>query len=169
MAYASLPCHRGCISNSQPSAGSHDDAIGCTLPQSTKIFCSSKNIPFSTRSQNPAASGGDDVFKSIVQRWREIEGSVKADLEGSGELHQIARALDVNCSCRVKRTDHKAACPELTSVEKIFPDQRKLVIAIHEIACAGPEEHIDGKTAALDSGLDEAVTWRQTVFAECGA
>lgn len=51
-------------------------------------------------------------------------------------------------------------------MKKIFADQRELIVAIEKIACAGTKKNINGKAAAFDSGLDEAVARRQTIFAE---
>lgn len=66
------------------------------------------------------AACSNDVFKRIVKRWCQIEGSVKGDLEGSRQLDQLSCAFDIYSGIGAKYARDETARTQRTRMEKVL-------------------------------------------------
>lgn len=115
------------------------------------------------------AACGDDIFQSLIQVRRGVEGAVKRRLQRSGQFDEGAGALDVDGAIGVEDTEDDSAGSELESMLKVLADGVEGGCGVVEAVGVGAQDDMDRKAALLDDRGDEVAIGGEAAYVEGGA
>lgn len=150
----------GCVVDSKSGSGGDLNAAAGLLDQARNGSGTCDHIPLTARGENPVTARGDHVFEGLVKRRREIEGAMKGDLERSGQLDQLAGALEIDRSILAKDAQRKASDTKRSRVQQIFAYEGELSVSVMEATWAGTQHDMDWKSAVLDRSANQSMARR---------
>lgn len=115
------------------------------------------------------AACGNHIFQCMFQIGCRIEGAVKGDFEGVGQLNKLTCAFNVDGAVGEQYTKNDAGSADAAKVLNFVAHGRKCRRIVGKAIGVGAHHYVNGNPASTHGLLDERMRRRKTVLVKRGA
>lgn len=157
------------IVETKAAANRNSNTVGCAFHEARDHSRARDYVGSASRGENAMATSGDHIFQRLFQMRCRINGAVKGDFKGMGQLDECASAFNIDGAAVEKYAENHTGSADTPNVPNFVAHGSEGGDIVMKASGMGTHHHVNGNPVAADRLLDERVRRCETIHLKCSA